>query len=209
LKLLLKAGRKVMGPLMADPEISAFWTPAFARMAIWLAEKDQSLRSTVLKVFAEISGKIAFPVGSMNHILTARADRIDLLNNDRLRIVDYKTGEVPSSQQVSAGFTPQLLLEAAVVKLGGFEGVPAKEVSELLYIKLSGGRTPGEVHPIEFKNSSIDEKVTQQFERLKEHLAIYQSQETAYLPRRAPKTEMQELPYDHLSRFAEWILAEE
>jgi hypothetical protein len=45
--------------------------------------------------------------------------------------------------------------------------------------------------------------------RLKDHLAHYQLADAVYLPRRAPKTEMQAMSYDHLSRFAEWILAEE
>jgi hypothetical protein len=40
-------------------------------------------------------------------------------------------------------------------------------------------------------------------------VANYPSVETAYVPRRAPKAEMQVMSYDHLSRFAEWILAEE
>lgn len=209
LELLLEAGRKAMLPLMGDPEVSAFWMPAFSRMAIWLAENDRQLRQGVIRVVSEVAGKITFDVSSVPHLLTARADRIDFMSDNKVRIVDYKTGEVPTSEQVNAGFSPQLLLEGAILKAGGFKDLPQRDIGELLYIKLSSGRISGELRQISFKHSSIDDKVQQQLQHLKTHLANYQSIETAYMPRRAPKTEMQVMAYDHLSRFAEWILAEE
>ncbi|MEO6608543.1 MAG: double-strand break repair protein AddB [Aestuariivirga sp.] len=207
--LLQEAGRKVMLPLMNDPEVAAFWMPAFGRMANWLSETDRHLRENVAQLFAEVAGQITFTAGSAQHALAARADRIDVLSNGTARIVDYKTGEVPTSAQVSAGFSPQLLLEAAILKTGGFKDIAPVSISELLYIKLSAGRVPGELQYTTYKQSAIDDKAMLELAALKGHLASYQALETAYLPRRAPKTEMQVMDYDHLSRFAEWILAEE
>jgi ATP-dependent helicase/nuclease subunit B len=209
LQLLQEAGRKAMLPLMGDPEVAAFWMPAFGRMAIWLADADHQLRENVVRFFSEVAGKITFNVGSTPHVLTARADRIDILSNDVARIIDYKTGEIPTPQQVKSGFSPQLLLEAAILKSGGFKDIPPITTGELVYVKLSAGRVPGELVPITFKQNSVDEKAMSQLDGLKGHLANYQSVETAYVPRRAPKAEMQVMSYDHLSRFAEWILAEE
>jgi ATP-dependent helicase/nuclease subunit B len=209
LPLLLAAGRKEMLPLMNDPEVASFWMPAFERMAIWLAEADRQLRENVTRLVSEVSGKFIFDIGQTPHTLTARADRIDVLSDGTARIIDYKTGEAPTAPQVNSGFSPQLLLEAAMLKAGKFEGLPPTTTSELVYIKLSAGRNPGEILPITFKQTSIDEKAKSQFDGLKDHLANYQLPETVYVPRRAPKTEMQPLSYDHLSRFAEWILAEE
>lgn len=209
LKILQEGGRREMLPLTADPEVSAFWMPAFDRIADWLVENDKQLRENVTRVFAEVDGDISFLVGTVPHVLLARADRIDIFTNGSARIVDYKTGEVPTSDQINAGFSPQLLLEAAILQSGGFKDTPAKTTAELLYIKLSAGRTQGELVPINFKNSSIDEMAMLQLQRLKQHLANYQLLATVYTPRRAPKTEMQVMPYDHLSRFAEWILAEQ
>jgi ATP-dependent helicase/nuclease subunit B len=50
------------------------------------------------------------------------------------------------------GLSPQLTLEAAILRSGGFEGIAAgSSVSELLYIRLSGNTPPGEPRPVELK----------------------------------------------------------
>ncbi len=209
LQLLREAGEKVLQPLKSDLEVSGFWVPAFERIAQWLEETETGLRKNAVNVMPELGGKFSFSVGLVPHALTARADRVDRLTNGSYRIIDYKTGEVPSIKQVKAGFSTQLLLEALILKRGGFKGLSANSVSELFYVKLSSGRSACELLPILFEESSIDQKAEEQFSHLTELLASYQSPQMSYVPRRAPKTEMQVLPYDHLSRFAEWILAEE
>ena len=83
--LLQEAGRKVMLPLMNDPEVAAFWMPAFGRMANWLSETDRQLRENVVRSVSEVAGKITFAVGATQHVLTARADRIDVLSNGTAR----------------------------------------------------------------------------------------------------------------------------
>jgi len=55
-----------------------------------------------------------------------RADRIDMLADGRLAIVDYKTGEGPNNKQVAAGFAMQLGLIGLIAEQGGFEGAVGK-----------------------------------------------------------------------------------
>ena len=55
--------------------------------------------------------------------LSGRFDRIDRLADGGLGIVDYKTGQAPSSAAVAAGFSMQLGLLGAIAKKGGFEGL--------------------------------------------------------------------------------------
>ena len=40
----------------------------------------------------------------------------------RFAILDYKTGQPPTGKQVRMGLSPQLTLEAAILREGGFEG---------------------------------------------------------------------------------------
>ena len=43
------------------------------------------------------------------------------------------------------GLSPQLTLEAAILREGGFEGIDAgASVGELVYVRLSGNNPPGE-----------------------------------------------------------------
>ena len=54
--------------------------------------------------------------------LTVRADRIELLKDGRYAVLDYKTGAPPSDKQVLTGLSPQLTLEAAIMRAGRLQG---------------------------------------------------------------------------------------
>ena len=83
--------------------------------------------------------------------LRGRADRIEELVGGGHAILDYKTGQVPTEQQVRIGVSPQLTLEAAILRGGGFRDIAADaSVSELVYVALKGGEPAGEEKAIKF-----------------------------------------------------------
>ncbi len=50
------------------------------------------------------------------------------------------------------GLSPQLTLEAAILREGGFEGIDAgASVGELVYVRLSGNNPPGEERSLQLK----------------------------------------------------------
>ena len=60
---------------------------------------------------------------------------------------------MPTEKQVRIGISPQLTLEAAILRRGGFAGIAAgASVGELVYVSLKGGEPAGEEEPIEFKD---------------------------------------------------------
>ena len=63
----------------------------------------------------------------------------------RYVILDYKTGAARTEKQVRTGLAPQLTLEAAILRQGGFADIPAgASVAEIVYVLLKGGEPPGE-----------------------------------------------------------------
>ena len=85
-------------------------------------------------------------------MLNARADRIERRADGTFAILDYKTGQPPTAKQVRMGLSPQLTLEAAILRGGGFEGIDAgSSVGELAYVRLSGNNPPGEHCALELK----------------------------------------------------------
>ena len=75
---------------------------------------------------AEIRGEIPIPLDNeRTFILSARADRIERRSDGTFAILDYKTGQPPTGKQVRMGLSPQLTLEAAILREGGFDGIPA------------------------------------------------------------------------------------
>jgi ATP-dependent helicase/nuclease subunit B len=146
-------GQKYFAPLMERPEARALWWPRFLRIAAWFSNWEQGRRDNLATIAAETQGEIPISLGDeRSFILSARADRIERRRDGTFAILDYKTGQPPTGKQVRMGLSPQLTLEAAILREGGFAGVPAGgSVSNLVYVRLSGNNPPGEEKPLELK----------------------------------------------------------
>jgi ATP-dependent helicase/nuclease subunit B len=146
-------GQKYFAPLMERPEARALWWPRFLRIAKWFSDWETARRGNVSAIDAEIKGEIQIPLdNARTFTLTARADRIERRRDRTFAILDYKTGQPPTGKQVRMGLSPQLTLEAAILREGGFANIPAdSSVSELVYVRLSGNNPPGEERSLELK----------------------------------------------------------
>src|SRR5207245_9974153 len=137
---LIDIGRRHFAALEDYPEARAFWWPRFRRIARWIAGWERIRRANVTALAAEVQGKIDISLGERAFTLRARADRIERLAGGRYAILDYKTGQVPSEKQVRIGVSPQLTLEAAILRHGGFPDIPADaSIPELVSLPLTGG----------------------------------------------------------------------
>ncbi|MDO8353430.1 MAG: double-strand break repair protein AddB, partial [Aestuariivirga sp.] len=101
-------GKEIFRPFRNDPEIMGFWWTRFQRLARWIVENEAALRSDVTGVFAEVKGSLVLKIGETDFMLSARADRIDIFSDGKARIVDFKTGAIPSGPKIKEGFSPQL-----------------------------------------------------------------------------------------------------
>ncbi len=114
-------------------------------------------RAHVTALTAEIAGKIEIPLGERVFTLRTRADRIERLGDGSYAILDYKTGAVPTEKQVRIGISPQLTLEAAILRGGGFADIAAgASVAELAYMSLKGGVPAGEETTVDFKDGDAN-----------------------------------------------------
>ena len=207
LEVLIQTGRKTFAPFLNDSEISNFWWPRFERMSKYLIEEETEFRKDLAQIHSETIGKYEFKINGIDHVLFGRADRIDLLIDGTTRVIDYKTGAPPTSQQVTVGLSPQLTLEAAILRHGEFHGLKSSITNSLNYVKLGGGFEPVEIVSIKpTDGSTISELAERHLIGLKTLLSNYQNENQAYLPRAAVLREENELDYDHLSRFREWML---
>jgi ATP-dependent helicase/nuclease subunit B len=212
--VLRAIGESRFAPLMQRPEARALWWPRFQRIAAWFAEWEASRRTQLVKIDAEVSGKIEIPIdGDRNFILSARADRIEHLIDGRFAVLDYKTGSPPSSKQVRLGLSPQLTLESAILRKGGFAGIPAgASVSELVYVRLSGNNPPGELRPVDLANSktdkqSPDEAADHALEELTTLIRKFDDEQQGYASLDLPMWKTRYGAYDDLARVKEWSAA--
>jgi ATP-dependent helicase/nuclease subunit B len=151
--VLRAIGQKYFAPLMERPEARALWWPRFLRIAKWFSGWEMARHDGLAAIHAEIRGEMPIPLdGDRTFVLSARADRIEHRSDGSFAILDYKTGQPPTGKQVRMGLSPQLTLEAAILRQGGFPGIPAGcSVGDLVYVRLSGNSPPGEERRLELK----------------------------------------------------------
>jgi ATP-dependent helicase/nuclease subunit B len=132
------------------------------------------------------------------------------LSSGEARIVDYKTGQLPTIDQVITGMKPQLPLEAAILAMQGFAKLEAFKTSELIYLQINGAADEGKLINIApKKEQTLTELGLSHFSEFKKLLGDYRSAKQPYFPRANMFKEDDASDYDHLSRYAEWILAGE
>jgi ATP-dependent helicase/nuclease subunit B len=212
---LRKIGEKHFAPLMARPEARALWWPRFLRIASWFAGWEVERRNHVLSIDAEVRGEISIPLeGGRTFFLSARADRIERRSDRTFAILDYKTGRPPTGKQVRMGLSPQLTLEAAILREGGFKDIPAHaSVSELAYVQLSGNNPPGEEKILELqrdRNESPqfpDEAATEARRKLEILIRRFEDEATAYASLSLSMWSNRYGSYDDLARIKEWSAA--
>ncbi len=135
--------------------------------------------------------------------LTARADRIDLMDDGSVAILDYKTGIPPTQRQIAAGFAVQMPLQALIMRHGGFAGVPATEAVDLVHVRVHGGRDGGEWKPV----AEIEALIADTREGLVRLLTAFADERTPYLSRPRVQFLGHAGDFDHLARVPEWSVA--
>lgn len=188
--------------IKAYPELYARWRARFQRISEWFLGFEAERSGTVGARRTELSGFLELGVPKFR--LTGRADRIDILQNGRAEILDYKTGQVPSKAQVETNLAPQLPLEAAILAAGGFAGIPATRSQTLAYVRLSGNRIPGLYVPVCEGEAGVTDLAADAVARLRGLIAHFADGATGYLSLAQPQTVRYEGAYDHLARVAEW-----
>ena len=127
---------------------------------------------------------------------------MDRRSDHALRILDYKTGTVPSAKQVRAGTAPQLPLEALMAERGAFRGVPAGTVASLEYWRLTGAAEPGEVIVPKLEIPEAVANAERALHRLADDFLLGDAPFLAH-----PHPGRQASPdFQHLARTAEWSL---
>ena len=155
------------------------------------------------RLLVEQTGRLEFLVDGRPFVVTAKADRIEH-RGAAADILDFKTGLPPSRRQVESGLSPQLTLTAAILHGGGFAEAAGASPGELVYVAVSGGRTPGR-EEIRAKPGESLELALAAFEGLRRRVAHFDQEATAYVSWAAPQfIDQRGGDYDHLARLWEW-----
>ncbi len=190
-----------MDTIVEDPAQAALWWPQFERMATWFVHKERDWRESCSHVLAEVRGELEFSAAGEAFTLSGIADRMDMLRDGRVRIIDYKTGQLPAKKPGSKAYSAQLELESHMVVCGAFAGLAASAVGDALYVRLTGRDQAGETS--EYGDKAAAAGATA-FDGLCDLLADYCDPEQPYLAVNASDRDERPFDFDHLSRWREW-----
>jgi ATP-dependent helicase/nuclease subunit B len=169
------------------------WRARLLRLLPWYLEQESGLRGLaepwVLEEFKR------WDIPNLSLTLGGMADRIDRLPDGRVAIYDYKTGSVPTPDEVKH-FNKQLLLEALMARGGAFADRPL-EVARVAYLGLG---TKPELRDEPVDQATLDEVLG----GLHTLIAHYRLRDVGFTSRRAIAQTRYEGTYDHLARLGEW-----
>lgn len=193
---LMAVADRVLAEEVPWPAARALWRARLERASAAFVAREAAGEGTPAVI--EERGTVALP--GLGFRLTARPDRIDLLPDGRLHILDYKTGKPPTKKQQEA-FDKQLLLEAALAERAGFAALGVREVARISYIGLDAAAT--------IETTAIDPALTADaWARLCGLIGRYAARGQGYASRRAVERVDQVGDYDHLARFGEWEMTD-
>jgi ATP-dependent helicase/nuclease subunit B len=202
---LIALGEPYFAALEDFPEARAFWWPRFRRIAHWFARWDAERRTAITAIEAKIRGEIDIEVEEGTFKLRGVADRIERMPDGRYVILDYKTGSARSEKQIRSGLAPQLTLEAAMLRDGGFKAIPrGASVAEIAYVLLKGGEPAGKYVDVEFKEGTADSHADRALTKLTELARRFDDDKQPYRSLVHPMWTTHYGDYDHLARVKEW-----
>jgi ATP-dependent helicase/nuclease subunit B len=187
------------------PQVWAVWWPRFERIAAWFCEIERRRRERVARIVTKVKGMVELETPGGAFRVRARADRVELLGDGRLAIVDYKTGPLPRNAEVQRGLAPQLAIECLIAAAGGFSQVPAAPPAAMLFWGLKGGEpVSGEERNPMGKDGDLAELLGHARDGLARLIAHFDNPDTPYVPVPRPEIAPAFNDYEHLARLKEW-----
>ncbi len=209
LNKFLTIGAEVLALYHYQLCLEPFWDVRLRETGRWYLRWEELRRqkfTAPLAVERRGAFLIQLPRGG-DFTLSGQIDRIEFVENGKFNIVDFKTGKVPSQLQVRAGFSPQLTLEAAMLKRNAFNGLFGIRTHGLIYVKI-GGKDGGEEKPIRDLKEPFDydEIVERHFSEFIKLVDEHWNGSRPFYSRPHPQFTTDFGRYDHLARVQEWSL---
>lgn len=191
---LLEVSARVLGELVSWPMSLRLWLARMDHVADHFIANEVERQARGTPVGFEAVARL--PLHDPDFTLTCVADRIDRDAAGDLHVIDYKTGNPPTTRQQEL-FDKQLLLEAAIAEEAGFKGIEPAPVASATFVGL--GRSPKDV-PAPLDETPA-QRVLSDFRSL---ISAYLEPDQGFTSRRMLFLDSEIGNYDQLARFGEW-----
>lgn len=193
-----------------DRNLINFWWPRIQRFADWYLPFEQNWRDYKgMPLTTEISGHTTLQLNTGSGFkLSAKADRIDRTHEGTLAIIDYKSGNIPTSKDIESGYTPQITATGFIASQGGFEQIDDGAKQDITYLgfwPISGSSSSPNTDKT-VKNDAIEQLIDEAANGITKLAEIFSDPQVPYysLPRLDKALPKNWQDYAHLARVAEW-----
>jgi len=202
-EILVTLGRTELAAKLDEPRLWGFWWPRFERLAQWFVNHERQWRQNATPYKTEVTGTVTLDIDGQAFTLSARVDRLDKMEGG-YAVIDYKTGSTPTVKDIQNGFSPQLPLEAVLLREGGFEDIQGDDVLYTGFWSINGGTDSGKEIQVKTDIEQARTGLLGLVHTFRDPLMPYYS-----LPRpdKAPPVVWQD--YAHLARVQEWVALED
>ena len=160
-KLLLNLTKEQLTEKVASPAAQLFWFSRVEKIADWFVSEEEQ-RNLCKPIALEKKGQII--ITDLDFKLTAQVDRVDINQDGKAIIYDYKTGAVPN-KNVQLHLI-QLFLLALIVEDGGFPDIAPLSVSDASFVDLSNKKAvfaPFDQEPLEMTSAKFHSLIKRYF----------------------------------------------
>lgn len=194
---LLATAAEVFAQMVPWPITRHLWLARLERIAESFISEEIQRQAEGQILLREVKAEYTFGIPAFT--LVGKVDRVDRRPDGSVAIYDYKSGKVPSLDQMKH-YDRQLLLEALMVARGAF-GSPM-DAHSVGYIGLgaNAAKPPLNLGAEDPDWAQID-TVEANFVQL---LAAYRNPALGYTSRRVIEKQEYRGDYDHLARYGEW-----
>jgi ATP-dependent helicase/nuclease subunit B len=113
------------------------WQSSLAKISSQIEKINECSLKASYNIYSEIKGEIEIEIAGNKIKICAIADRIEI-SDKKIRIIDFKTGVVPTKSEVDTGKSPQLIIESIICMNNGFKDINYRNQElEIVYYKIS------------------------------------------------------------------------
>ncbi|XVN40940.1 MAG: RecB family exonuclease [Rickettsia endosymbiont of Argas persicus] len=117
---LLNIGNQILFSAILPSYTKKTWQTKLVLLSKAFILFDMERRKNCQKIYFEIKGELNLNIAGQAIKIIGIADRIEISKSNRLTILDYKTGTIPTKKEIETGLSPQLIIESLMLLENGF-----------------------------------------------------------------------------------------
>ena len=141
---LLNIGNNILHSTILPTYTKKTWQTKLTLLSKAFILFDMERRKNCQKIYFEIKGELNLNIAGQNIKIIGIADRIEISKSNRITILDYKTGTIPTKKEIELGLSPQLIIESLMILENGFNvlchsrkgGNPIEDIT-IAYVKIT------------------------------------------------------------------------